>query len=416
MSNVLVHGMNMAWVSSAAALVITVEAVAPPGAGGSSNRFVAASGALSATASFDPAAPLDLSPYDEVRFWIQAERRADGSIAAPFYLEFFYIDASNPAAEFRWFVPVNAAGGWEQHVIGLRAGEPRNAVTRLAFRAVTALPFACRIAELLAVREEMLPDAELALTAEIARNIALPGLTNVATTTIPQALDAQVVLVFTPGFAVGNRIRLAGGSLGDEFFDVLLVTNTSTTTTLTFGAGESVAGTFGAGATVSVVVPVVVETLGFPTPAVAPSVIVTMLDAREDLERTGYFLQRDSFRAVGAVTVCSVRPAPRAYVLDYQLTARGSTRPQQLLVHGLLLQRLSGDIGLRINGDTAPVWLLAPPQLYVRRLGELAPVYVCIGTHLQTALRAPQTWVRHAEVRAAPIEAPLDWERVEVDL
>jgi hypothetical protein len=35
---------------------------------------------------------------------------------------------------------------------------------------------------------------------------------------------------------------------------------------------------------------------------------------------------------------------------------------------------------------------------------------------MQVAPRTEQTWVRHAEVRAAPYDAHADWERVAVEL
>ena len=77
MSNALVHDMNTAWVSSAPALAVSVDPLAPPGAAGSSNHFVAAAGALNAVVSLTPPAPLDLRGFDEIRFWIRADRAAD---------------------------------------------------------------------------------------------------------------------------------------------------------------------------------------------------------------------------------------------------------------------------------------------------------------------------------------------------
>src|SRR2546422_756303 len=416
MPSIVVHDMDSAWQSSAPALSVAVDPAVFVGTGPASNRFTATTAAVNATAAFNPAAPLDLGLFDELRFWILGDRAADGSSTSPFYLELFYVASSAPALEHRWFVPVNRAGQWEHHIVGFAASEPRGQLTRLAFRAITTLPFVCYVDELLAVREEMLPDAELALTAAVGGNLSLPGLTNLATVAPPNAGDTQVVVASTPGFNVGNRLRVSGSSVGDQSFNVRQVTTAGATTTLDFELGESLAGTFAGNALVSVVVPVVVETSVTPTAAPNPAVIVTMLDAREDSERTGYFLQRDSFREFGPLTVCSVRPAPRAYTVDYQITVRGTVRAQQLAVHDALLRRLSSDLGLRINGAVAPVWMVAPPALLERKLGELAPIYLRIGTHLQTAPRAEQTWVRRTEVRAAPLDAPLDWERVETTL
>jgi hypothetical protein len=415
MSHLLVHDMDGAWTSTGAALAVSLDITGAPGIGGASNRFVG-SGAASATATL-AAGGLDLSGFDELRFWILGDRPADGSANAPFYLELFYIDQSDPTKEFRWYVPVNEGGRWEQRFIGLGAN-PRASVTTIGFRALPPVPFSCSIDELLAVREEMMSDAEAALIRELERDIVLSGLTAVPTTGTPAVGDTQVVIAHTPALAAGSRIAITGGSLGVERFDASVVTHDAGagTTTVDFAPGQAVAGVFGAPGLLSVIVPAVVETSLQPTPAPMPSVVVTILDAREALDRTVYFDQRDSFRAVGAMTTCSVRPAPRAYTLEYQLTVTSSVREQQLFIHDLLLRRFSGVTGLRINGSVAPVWTLVPPPQFVRRLGELAPIYLRIGTHAQIAPRQEQTWVRHAEVRAAPFDARSDWERVEVNL
>jgi hypothetical protein len=408
--------MDTAWSSTDPALVVTAEPLAPYGAGASSNRLRADSGAIFADARFDPVAPIDLSAFDELRFWIFANRAADGSAAAPYYLEFFYIDASAPGVEHRWMVPVNRADQWEQRIIGLRPVDPRGQVSRLAFRARFNFPFSCYVDELLAVREEMLADAEQALIDAVQQDIPLAGVAAIPTTTIPQPGDTQVIVAFSPALAADNLVRLRGGSGGDELFHVAIVTHAPPNTTLAFVGGETVTGTFAANGTVSVVVPAIVPTLLTPLPTTQPAVVVTMLDAREDLERTECFFQRDSFRVQGLLTLCSVRPAPRAYTLDYSLNVRARDRVHQIAVTNALLQRFSLDVGLRINGAVAPVWMLAPPPLFMRRLDELSPVYARIGTHRQVAERVEQTWVQHAAVVAAPLEAPSDQEEVGIDL
>ena len=417
MSHLLVHDMDAAWTTSGVALAVTVEPTGVPGIPGASNRLDASGAAPATATSTFGAGGLDLSGFDELRFWIIADRRADGSSSAPFYLELFYVDLSNPAVEFRWFVSVNASGRWEQRAVGLGAN-PRSAVGTIGFRALQPTAFSCAIDELLAVREEMMRDAEGALTVAIERDVTIAGLSLIPTLVAPSIGDTQVVAALTPGFVAGNRIGVTGGSLGQERFDLVLVSDDAMagTSTLDFAGGQAIAGTYGAPALVSVVLPAVAETSQQPTIPPEPSVVVTMLDAREDLDRTVYFDQRDSFRAVGAVTVCSVRPAPRAFLIDYQLTVTSPRRDEQLLVHELLLQRLSAGSGLRINGAVASLWMLPPPPQFVRRLGELAPIYLRIGTHMQRSPREEQTWVQHAEVRAAPYDAHADWERVEVNL
>jgi hypothetical protein len=227
------------------------------------------------------------------------------------------------------------------------------------------------------------------------------------------------VLPHTPDFDAGNRILIQQGGAVSERHDVISVAHDAGTdsTILQFAATDAVANNLAATiATASVLVPVVVEAPPTPTSAPRPAIIATMLDAREDLERTTSGLQRDSFRPRGILTVCSVRPAARAYLVAYQLTASAAKRTQQILIQSLLLQRLSMDQALRINGVPSPVWMLSPPELTRRRLGLLAPVYVRIGTRLETAARQEQSWARQTEVTMSPLDAPLDQERIVIEL
>jgi hypothetical protein len=68
--------------------------------------------------------------------------------------------------------------------------------------------------------------------------------------------------------------------------------------------------------------------------------------------------------------------------------------------------RLSMDIGLRINGSQAPVATLPPPELRRRELGQLAPLYVRVGTRAEIASRREQTWVQRVQVEANRIDSP----------
>ena len=412
----MVDAMDAAWASSNAVALQTAVETLPPlvleGAG--SNRFAAPAGALNETASVVPPAPLDLRASDELRFWIHGSRRANGSPAAPFYLEFSYTDAGDlPGELHRWFVPLNEAGKWEHRRIGIE-NDRRAAITQLQFRCLTNDSFTCRIDELLAVREELLADVESALTARI-EGVAVPGLTGLPLT-MPSNGTNQVRIPLTPAFESGNQVTVAGGTLGDEVRDVASVTHTALTTQLTLGV--ALLGNFPAAtSTVSLRVPVIVDAGGGPVPTTPnPSLVLTPLDAREDLDRTGYVTQRDSFRLRGALTVCSVRPAARAYAVDYQIVARARTRAQQMLIQTVLLQRLSIDIPLRINGVASPVSILPPPAIEDREVGVLAPVYVRIGTRMETAPRVEQPWVRRAEARSSPKDAPLDQEGIVIQL
>jgi len=420
MSNLLVHDMDTAWISSDPALLqVVIDNQTFMGAGAASNRLAAQAGALNLFAEFTPGAPLDLSEFEELRFWILANRQADGARTKPFFLEFSYTDAGDaPGEEHRWFIPVNRANVWEQRRIGIQA-DRRSAITQFRLECLADLPFTCFVDELLAVREEMLLDLEQALLDRLDGQVALPNVTNVAVNQTANPGETQLELAFSPGFFAGNRVLVQGGTAGDEIHQVISVDQDAGAgvTTLHFDPADQILGTLTAGvATVSVVVPVLAETPPLPTPATSPAIILTHLNAREDLDRTTYFTQRDSFRPRDELVMCSVRPAPRAYMVDYQLTVVAPERAQQLVIHTFLLQQLSVSQGLRINGAPAPLVTLEPPVLENRWLGQLAPVYVRIGTRLETAPRREQPWVRRSEVQAGPLDAPEDQEGIVLEL
>jgi hypothetical protein len=413
--------MEPAWASLAPALLQTATDAAVFVAGTASMRLTAQPLATNAVAEFVPGAALNLNNFDELRFWVRASQAADGTTARPFFLEFSYLDAGDlPGEEHRWFVPVNTPDRWEQRRIGIEQ-DRRTQITSLRFRCLTDLPFVCRVDELLAVREEVLVDVETALAALLDEQLTLPGLVNLPLSQPANANDTQIVLPLTRDLAAGMRVRITGGSAGVETHHVIGVAHNTgaNTTTLTFAAGDALAGNLAvATAAVTVLVPLFFESppaVSAPPPP-APSIAAAVVDFREDLDRTGYYTQRDSFRPRGAVNVCSVRPAARAYLVDYQLTALAPLRVQQRLIQTLLAQRLSVDVPLRINGAHAPVAILPPPDIQRRRLDEIAPLYVRVGTRMEVAQRREQTLALHAEVWGAPKDAPLDQEGIVIVL
>ena len=419
MSNLLVHNMGTAWTSSAPSLLQVTTDAATFAEGPASNRLTAQAGAQNALAEYVPAAPLDLTDFEELRFWVRCDHTARGSDESPFLLEFSYLDALDAAGEeHRWFVAVNQAGRWEQRRVGIQ-NDRRGQVRRFRFRALTNRPFVCHLDELLAVREELVADVEQALLLRLDAQVSLPALTDVPLAQTVNANSSQVVVALNQEFAVGNRLRIRGGTAGDEYHQVTGVTHNASTnrTTLDFAASDKVRGTLNAGAaTLSVLVPLIFEAPPTPRPATTPAVFATIIDAREDFARSSEMKQRDSFRPRGAAVVCSVRPAARAYVLDYQFTAVAPGRAQQLTIQTMLWQRLSADLPLRINGYPSPVWILQAPPPLARELGLLAPVYVRIGTRLETAPRQESPWVRQLEVGAAQAGTPPDEEKVVITL
>jgi hypothetical protein len=417
-SAIVVHAMDVAWTSSNLALLDVAADVGVHTPESPASNRLQTTGALNETASVAPPATLDLSGADELRFWIRSNRAARGTTDQPFYLEFAYTDANDTAADnHRWFVPVNRAGAWELRRIGIE-NERRTQVDGLEFRCISNAGFTCHIDDLLAVRGELLADAENALLRRVA-GMTLPGVTDIALAAVASSPATSVEVNLNRGFTSGNRIVIRGGSLGDQEHNVASATHNTATgrTTLTFAPGETVVGTVPTTGTVSVLVPAFVQA---PPALVAtpltPTILVTQLDAREDAQRTPFHLQRDSFRIRNGRTVCSVRPAAQAYSIDYQLTVVAPDRPQQQTIQEQLLLRFNTASPLRINGVSCPVWILAPPALIDRDAGQLAPTYVRVGSSRETAPRGEQTWVQRLRIDAAPVEVPADAEELVVDL
>jgi hypothetical protein len=422
MSDLLIHALDTAWMSSnPAALQVTVDPATVEGPFAASNLLVANAAAQNATAAFQQPVPLDLSSFDELRFWIIADRIAEGTARAPYFLEFSYIDAGDaPGEEHRWFVSINMPGRWEQRRIGI-ANDRRSAVTSFRFRSILANPFVCHLNELLAVFEQMLPDAEQALITALDGQVVLPRLSHLLLKQPAAAGANQIVVPLTSGIAANNRIRVDEGSGNSEIHDVAAVSSDAAagSTTMTFAAGDVTGQAFAANvAFASVIVPVIIEAPPSPAPAVSPSIVLTMLDAREDLARSTPFTQRDSFRPRGSLTFASVRPGPRAYFVDYQVSSIAPDRAQQIAIQSFILSHLSMDIGLRINGSVAPVQILPPTDLLNRHLDTLAPSYVRIGTHQECAPRIEMPWVVRTTVQSgllvngAVSSSPVDQEGI----
>src|SRR5262245_60923692 len=242
MSNLVIHLLDSAWTSSnPAALQVTVDSTTFEGPVTASNLLVANDAANGESASFQPAAPLDLSGFDELVFWIMGDRAAEGMPGAPFLLEFSYTDAGDlPGEEHRWYVPVNQANAWEQRRIGI-ANDRRSAVNRFRFRRITSVPQVCRLNELLAVNEEMLLDAERSMTGLLDNQIKLPGLSGIPLKQTAIVGATQIVLPLMPSIAVNNRLEVSDGGANRELHLVAAVVHDSgaNTSTITFPAGET---------------------------------------------------------------------------------------------------------------------------------------------------------------------------------
>ena len=419
MSQLLLSDFETAWApSDPAVFTMTIDNTTFADPSGSSGLLVAESGASGAMVEFDPPAHVDLSGFDEIRFWVLGDQTADGSPVLPFFLEFSFIDGGDqPGEEHRWFVPVNCSGVWEQRRIGI-LGDRRSSIIKFRFAALTDAPFSCHVDELLAVEEDMVSDLEQALLDTLG-SLSLSGATAVPLAVTAQPGDTQVVLTLATAFSAGNQVRLDGGSASPETHSVASATHDMVAgrTTLTFAAGDVVAGTLSPpAATATMVIPAIAQAPPVPTAGTSPAVWLTCLEIREDLERTRYATQRDSFRQRGSVIVCSVRPPARAYAVDYQVTAVAPVPSQMATIYSQATALLTMDRPLRINGSPAPVSGVAAPVLLTREPGSRSPLYIRIGTRMETAARQEETWVRTAEVEAAPFDAPLDTEGIVLQL
>jgi hypothetical protein len=407
--------MDTAWISSGPALQISVEATGALGPG-SSNRLRAPLGAVGATATFTPGAPLDLSAFDELRFWVNADRRADGSAEAPFWLELSYHDVADlPADEHRWYIPVNAEGVWEQRRIGI-ANDRRSAIDRFRLSVLDDRPFSIAVDELLAVNEEMLVDLEGALVARIGPSLAVPGLSDIPLAVTANPGDGVVIVAAGPAFTAQNEIVLTGGLGADEEHTVTLVTPAGANQSLKLAT--TVGGTFNAGAgLVSVRVPVVIEAPPTVTARPVPSVVITPLGTTEDTERTRYLDQRDSFRPRGPLFACSTRPGARAYLADYQITVLAVDRRQQSAIFDQFQTRVATDAPLRVNGALWPVWVVPAIPLLNREFGTLAPsIYMRVGARAEIGTRTEIPWVQRLHVGAGRPDAPAETEGIVLQL
>ena len=418
MSNVLIHSMDSAWISTSPALSVgiddqlVVEGVA-------SNLLASPGGALGESVHYEPPAPLDLRLFDELRFWVRADRVADGSLEAPFYLEISYQDANDAAGEeHRWFVPINQRQLWEHRRIGMET-DRRGAISSFRFRCLTNQDFSCRVDEFLAVREEMLTDLESALVTLLTSGMQLPGLSNLPLQQAAPPGTTQVILALNRHLYPANRIVIRDGASGEEAHDLGAVTHNpgNGTTTLALTAGDQVQGNFTLpGSTVSVSVPALIETPPAPTPSSSPALVLTPLGPREDLGRSPVMTQRDSFRPGAQGVVSSIRPGPRAYLVDYQVVVAAPERGQHQAIMDALLRRASIDGGLRINGVPSPVAMTPAPALFGRAEGTLGPVYLRIGTRMEITPRRVVPAVSSVDIIAAPPDMPADHEDIRLTI
>lgn len=131
-------------------------------------------------------APVDLSPYDELRLVMRASRAAPAQsstgTATAFYLELHLGSAALPttAAANLWHrrLPFNGADTWDTLRISLDdlPAAVRGALSVAELRCIDASqPFVASIDEAMAVRPSMLVDVEAALQARLHQKVSVAG-------------------------------------------------------------------------------------------------------------------------------------------------------------------------------------------------------------------------------------------------
>jgi hypothetical protein len=126
-------------------------------------------------------AAIDLTAYDEVRCFVNADRATNGSATTPYFIEIRLGNASlstdDPLNTWRCSIPVGAARRWEQVRFDIRTLPPavRSACSVVEFRVKDNRSFSLHIDALMAVREEMLIDADNALVQLLNNKVVING-------------------------------------------------------------------------------------------------------------------------------------------------------------------------------------------------------------------------------------------------
>lgn len=407
-----VSDFEVGWTSSNAAL-LSAEVSDFRVSGTGSLRLTARAGAAGVFAAFTPATQLDLRAFDEFRLWTFASRTADGSPQSPFFLELAYTDAADaPGEQHRWLVPVNRRRTWEQHRFGI-ANDRRRQITAFSIRCLTDEPFQIFFDEFLAVADEPLQDVETALT-DLLDGLPLPGV-DALPLTAPAATGASTIVV-ARNRKLHPRNQLTIDATGAKHQVTAAVHDDAAgTTTLTIQPVLATALT--TASTISVTAPIRFEESPFNEPASPdalpdPVVLVTQTDQREEPQRASDIPQRDSFRVRDELTVCSLRPAPRPIIAEYQILPAASDRAQSLALRTEILRRVGVDTGLRVNGTVLPVRTLLPPPLDIRVRAIPAPIYLHVGTRIELGNRVEVPWVRQGQVQSGQLGSPEDQEGI----
>jgi hypothetical protein len=127
--------------------------------------------------------PVDLRPFTDVVLWVRADRPADGSPERPFFAEVrFGSGVMAPEADgnaWHRFIDVATRGEWQQVPLALAdlAPQVRESVTTIRLTCVDATSaWTLDLDRIIAVREEMLADADAALVARLHEGVRVDGI------------------------------------------------------------------------------------------------------------------------------------------------------------------------------------------------------------------------------------------------
>jgi len=127
-------------------------------------------------------AGLNLSNFDELRLWLYSDTAADGTPAHPFFLEMRMASAAlalnDPGNKWQRYLPVSQTQTWESVRLNIRdlAGAVRSAVTVMQLRCANAsAAFVCDLSDIIAMRDAMIGDVDMALLALLNKVLVLNG-------------------------------------------------------------------------------------------------------------------------------------------------------------------------------------------------------------------------------------------------
>lgn len=182
MSAITIDAMAATWNASApGAWTLAISAQAsfpgPDGSGMTITALAAPSLANPPQAEHAFAPALDLSNYQELRFWFRCDLAGDGSSANPFYLVIEAAAAPGAATPWSRFLAIARPGAWElQRIwIGDMPAALRSSIGALRLRALSnTTAFNAAIAPILAVDLQPISDVEAAWAARLDGTLSVP--------------------------------------------------------------------------------------------------------------------------------------------------------------------------------------------------------------------------------------------------